>query len=142
MLMNPSKVGLFGFGFMGKTHAMNVKNNPDAKLTAVFSIESDRPAIEQLGVTFYDDWHEMMGAEEFDVVIIATPTFTHAEIGLAAINKGYDVFMEKPMERTVDMCQMLIDAGEKRQVLLGMGHVLRFDDEYIAIKEKINSGVI
>jgi UDP-N-acetylglucosamine 3-dehydrogenase len=142
MLMDPSKIGLFGFGFMGKTHAMNVKNNPDSRLNAVFSIESDRPAIEQLGASFYDDWHEMMAAEDFDAVIIATPTFTHAEITLAAINKGWHVFLEKPMERHLENCQLIIDAAEKRQVLLGMGHVLRFDDEYITFKEKVAAGII
>lgn len=141
-MMDPLKIGLFGFGFMGKIHALNVKNNPDAQLTAVFSIEKDRPDIEQIGATFYDDWHEMIAAETFDAVIIATPTFTHAEIGLAAINKGWHVFLEKPMERTLDNCQLLNDAAEKRQVFLGIGHVLRFDDEYLAIKESIVSGTI
>jgi len=142
MMMDPLKIGLFGFGFMGKTHALNVKNNPNAQLSAVFSVEKDRLDIEQLGAKFYDDWHEMIAAEIFDAVIIATPTFTHAEIGLAAINKGWHVFLEKPMERTLGKCQLLNEAAEKRQILLGMGHVLRFDDEYLAIKEKIASGAI
>jgi UDP-N-acetylglucosamine 3-dehydrogenase len=135
------KLALLGFGFMGKTHAVNIKSHPGAELVAVFSsIDQDKAEIEKLGSKYYPDWRKMMEAEPVDAVVVATPTFTHEEIALAAIERGMHVFLEKPMERSVAKCQAINKAAMRKGIRLGMGHVLRFDNEYMAIKEQVNSG--
>jgi UDP-N-acetylglucosamine 3-dehydrogenase len=137
------KIALMGFGFMGKIHAMNIKNHPGAELTAVFSsIEKDKAEVEKLGKTFYSDWRKLLETEQADAVVVATPTFTHEEIVLAAIERGMHVFLEKPMERSVAKCQTIIRAAKRNGIRLGMGHVLRFDNEYVAIKEQAASNAI
>jgi UDP-N-acetylglucosamine 3-dehydrogenase len=137
------KLALMGFGFMGKTHAMNIKNHPGAELTAVFStIEKDKAEVEKLGATFYPDWRKMIDAGQADAIVVATPTFTHEEIAIAAIDRGMHVFLEKPMERSVAKCQAINRAAKREGIRLGLGHVLRFDNEYVAIKEQATSGSI
>jgi UDP-N-acetylglucosamine 3-dehydrogenase len=138
--MDAVKIGLLGFGFMGKTHGLNINAHHDAKLVAAFSVDKDKQEIEKLGAGFYNDWKAMIRDEPLDAVVIATPTFTHEEIALAAITRGLHVFLEKPMERSVSKCKTINDAAKKRGIRLGMGHVLRFDNEYMMLKEKITSG--
>ncbi len=137
------KLAMMGFGCMGKTHAKNIKKHPGADLVAVFSlVEKDKAEIEKLGARYYQDWRNMLESEPADAVVVATPTFTHGEVALAAIDRGMHVFLEKPMERSVTKCQAVIRAAKGKGIHLGIGHVLRFDNEYLAIKEQVASGVI
>jgi predicted dehydrogenase len=128
---------------MGKIHAKNIKNHPGADLVAVFSsVEEDKAEIEKLGAKYYSDWRKMIENEPTDAVVVATPTFTHGEITLAAFDRGMHVFLEKPMERAVTKCQAINRAAKGKGLHLGLGHVLRFDNEYITIKEQATSGAI
>ncbi|MHA1368435.1 MAG: Gfo/Idh/MocA family protein [Promethearchaeota archaeon] len=140
--MEPLKIGLIGFGFIGRTHAINVVKHPDAKLKAVFSLEKDKDLVEKYGAKFYNDWRDLMDSEDLDFIIVATPTYTHAEVAIQAMSRGFNVFLEKPMDRTLDKCKAIIQAAKKNDVLLGLGHVLRFDPEYIKIKELIEKGAV
>jgi len=132
-----------GFGFMGKIHGKNIKNHSGADLVAVFSSnETDKAEIEKLGAKYYSDWRKMLESEAADAAVVATPTFTHGEVTLAAFDRGMHVFLEKPMERAVAKCQAINKAARSKGLQLGLGHVLRFDDEYLAIKEQVTSGEI
>jgi glyceraldehyde-3-phosphate dehydrogenase/erythrose-4-phosphate dehydrogenase len=85
------KVAIAGYGHNGMIHAENVRKNPRAGLCAINSEEKNRASIGSLGITFYDDWQALLDTETIhglDVVIIATPTFTHADSALDAIAKG------------------------------------------------------
>ncbi|NMC03729.1 MAG: Gfo/Idh/MocA family oxidoreductase [Candidatus Lokiarchaeota archaeon] len=137
------KIALMGFGFIGKVHAMNIKNNPGADLVAVFSsMETDKADIEKLGAKYHADWRNLLATERVDAIVVATPTFTHEEICLAAIERGMHLFLEKPMERTLAKCETINKAAKRKGIHLGMGHVLRFDNEYISIKEQVIAGTI
>ncbi|MEX2756119.1 MAG: Gfo/Idh/MocA family protein [Candidatus Sigynarchaeota archaeon] len=137
------KIVLMGFGFMGRIHAKNIKCHAGAELVAVYSaIETDKADIEKLGARFYSDWRKMLENETADAVVVATPTFMHEEITLAAFDRGMHVFLEKPMERTVARCQAINKAAKSKGLQLGLGHVLRFDEQYMAIKEQVASGMI
>ncbi|MBN2150864.1 MAG: Gfo/Idh/MocA family oxidoreductase [Candidatus Lokiarchaeota archaeon] len=138
-----TKLALMGFGFMGRIHARNITSHPDADLVAAFSaLESDRAEIERLGARFYSDWRELIADEPADAVVVATPTFTHGEMALAAFDRGLHVFLEKPMERSSDAAARINAAARKKGLSLGLGHVLRFDGEYVAIKEQATSGAV
>ncbi|MHA1793386.1 MAG: Gfo/Idh/MocA family protein [Promethearchaeota archaeon] len=136
------RIGVCGFGFMGKTHCESIIRHPGAKLVAVCSKMDDKNEIEKIGAKYHEDWETLLDCEELDAVIIATPTFTHAELSIQAISRGLHVFLEKPMEINLEKCRDILDASEKQGVKLGMGHVLRFDPQYISIKNQVESGVV
>ncbi|MHA1682827.1 MAG: Gfo/Idh/MocA family protein [Promethearchaeota archaeon] len=144
MMDNPEKIrcALVGYGFMGKTHAMNIASHERAELVAVSSLERDKDAVEALGATFYTDWKEMEAEETLDAVIIATPTFTHADITIPSLERGLHVFLEKPMERTVEKCREILKVAGKCGLKVALGHVLRFDPEYVTLRERVRSGDI
>ncbi|MFX0098066.1 MAG: Gfo/Idh/MocA family protein [Candidatus Hodarchaeota archaeon] len=135
------RFGVAGFGFIGKIHAMNIKKHPDAKLSAVFSLEEDKAEVESLGAKFFDDWKAMLD-EDLDAVVVGTPTYTHADLSLAVIEKGMHLFLEKPMERVLEKCEKINEAAKNKGIKLGMAHVLRFDPEYIELRNKLHAGTV
>lgn len=135
------RFGVAGFGFIGQIHAMNIMKHPNAELSAVFSLEKDKDEVESLGATFHDDWREMLD-QDLDAVVVGTPTFTHGELSLAVIEKGMDLFLEKPMERVLEKCKEINDAAKEKGIKLGMAHVLRFDPEYVGLRETVLAGTI
>ena len=127
------KIGLIGYGFIGKTHAPNIINNPNATLHSIFSAPEDKDSI-PTGVKFFDDWKALIDDPDVDAVVIVTPTFTHREIAIYAAQKKKHIFLEKPMARTTKECQDIIDACKAEGVKLFIGHVLRFWPSYVQAK--------
>lgn len=142
MTASTLSIGLLGYGFMGKTHASSIARHPRARLAGVYSAPGDRAVVEALGVPFHDDWKALLDMPGLDAVVIATPTFTHADMAIAAMEKGLHVFLEKPMELTVDKCRAINEAASKHDVRLGLGHVLRFDPLYRSVKANVDAGKV
>lgn len=140
--MERVKMACCGFGFMGKTHAMNLKAHRKVELVSIFSAAKDKEEIEKLNVSFYDDWKLMLESEELDAVVVATPTITHAGVAMHCISQDLHVFLEKPMEINAGKCNQIIRAANQRDVKLGLGHVLRFDNQYLSIKNAVDAGQI
>ncbi|HEY5981224.1 MAG TPA: Gfo/Idh/MocA family oxidoreductase [Microlunatus sp.] len=77
-----------------------------------------------------------------DVVDISTPTPSHAELALAALAAGRPVVCEKPLARTSDEAERVIEAFEAADVGLYPGHVVRFFGEYAAMHAAVVAGVV
>ena len=128
-LKNEIRFGIIGYGFMGQTHAKNIIAHPNATLSAIFSLPN-KP-VEITGVSVYtEEWRDVINDEDVDAVVIATPTTTHLEIATYAAQKKKQIFLEKPMARTVEQCQQIIDAAKEHNVNLFIAHVLRFFPAY------------
>jgi predicted dehydrogenase len=76
----------------------------------------------------------MVKNEELDAVLIATPTHTHKEIACFCAEQGLHIFLEKPMARTLEECDAIIDSISDNRIKLLVGHVLRFWPTYGSIK--------
>ncbi len=92
---------------------------------AAFSASSEktRREVERSypSVPFYYDYHELVASPEVDWVLVLTPIALNAPVALAAMRAGKDVFLEKPMSRTLDEGQELVrlanEAGRRLYVL-------------------------
>jgi predicted dehydrogenase len=125
------RFGIIGYGFMGKTHAQNIRRHPDARITAIYTLPPAPPAEE--GVSLYtEDWHHLIDDPNVDAVVIATPTPSHVEIAEYAAKKKKHLFIEKPMGRTVAECTRIMKAAKDAGVYLFIAHVLRFWPSYAA----------
>jgi predicted dehydrogenase len=82
----------------------------------------------------------MLKTEDLDFVVIATPTYLHAEITKNALGHGVHVFCEKPMAYTVEQAESMIDAARNAGKKLMIGQCLRFWPAYVKLKEYIDSG--
>lgn len=148
------KVGIAGFGFMGRTHYRcwkSIENidiaaicdlNPELQQDALMSgnIEKVDEAIDISGSRLYNDFEKMLSDEKLDAVSITLPTYLHADYSIKALSAGVNVLCEKPMALNVEDCIRMIAAAEHSGKLLQIGQCVRFWPEYAAAKEIVNSG--
>lgn len=136
--MRQLNVGLIGAGGISHVHA-------DAwrALGANVRVHSHHGA-QQLatmyGFTVADSLGDLFA--HADIVDIVTPTDTHVDLVSAAIAAGLDVICEKPLAPSASEARELADAAEAAGVRLFPAHVVRYFDEYRAIKERVAAGAI
>jgi D-galacturonate reductase len=78
-------------------------------------------------------------AQPGDVVTIFTPDDTHFEIALACVEKGLHVYVAKPLVKTLEQHQMLLQAAREKGVLVATEYHKRFDPIYADARDRINS---
>jgi myo-inositol 2-dehydrogenase/D-chiro-inositol 1-dehydrogenase len=126
MIKKPLRIGLVGYGFMGRTHS-----NAWAKVNQFFDL-SYRPVLqavcardaakvaafaEQWGYASAEaDWRKLVERADIDLIDIASPNDTHAEIAIAAAGAGKMVLCEKPLGRSAAESERMVEAVEKAGV--------------------------
>ncbi|MHA1418549.1 MAG: Gfo/Idh/MocA family oxidoreductase [Candidatus Heimdallarchaeaceae archaeon] len=91
----------------------------------------------------FTTWEEILAKEKFaDIAVITTQDKMHFEPAILAMERGYDVLLEKPMAISIHDCKKLVEVSEKTGKILQIGHVLRFTEFFSRIKEIISSGKI
>jgi len=136
------KVAVIGVGSMGKNHARVYSELPEADLAAVADADQKLVAAtaEKHGAHAYTDYREMLEKEKPDAVSIVVPTAMHEEVGLAALDAGTHVLMEKPIAATVEEGQRLIEKARAVKKQLMVGHIVRFNPAMQALKQKLADG--
>jgi len=93
-------VGLIGFGLIGRIHMAAIKEQPDARVTAVCDVHRGRveAAAEMAGENpaRYGDFRKLLADKNVDAVYVATPDHWHALMTMMACAAGKDVYVEKP----------------------------------------------
>lgn len=124
--MKPLRIGLVGYGFMGRTHS-----NAYKRLTDFFGAEY-RPVLQavcgrnrdnvssfaaQWGYQSVEtDWQTLVARPDIDLIDIATPNNLHAEIAIAAAAAGKMILCEKPLARNLAESQRMVEAVERAGV--------------------------
>ena len=128
--MNPVRVGVIGIGNMGWHHARVLSLLRDAELVGVADPDAGRGAlaVAQFGCRWFPDYTELLG--EVEAVCIAVPTLLHHRVGMAAMQAGVHVLIEKPIAATQEEATALIQAAETAGRLLQVGHIERFNPAF------------
>ena len=135
------KIGIIGCGFMGGMHfacyqALGVQ------VTAV--ADPRRAFAEQIagkcGARIYETGMELIEQADVTAVDICLPTDLHIRHAVAAMRKGLDVFVEKPVCMLDSEMEGLRKAKSETGRQVQVGQVLRFWPEYVALKDAIDSG--
>ncbi|RLE87165.1 MAG: gfo/Idh/MocA family oxidoreductase [Thermoprotei archaeon] len=138
-------VALIGCGFIGGVHLGSWKRVKGAKLVAVVDIIEGRAkrAAEEYGVpNYFTDYSKVLEMKEVDIVDVCTPTYTHAEIAVAAMKSGKHVMCEKPIALRLREADEMIQTAKKAGVKFMVAHCLRFWPEYVAAKRIVDEGTI
>ena len=140
----PLRFAVVGAGRMGEVHVANIAGFADAAVTWVADVDGARAErlAGQVGARATTTLGEAVGAGDVDAVVIALPTSLHRPVTERAAADGKHVFCEKPIARTADDAQAMIDACARASVRLMIGHVVRFFDEYATIKRLLDDGTI
>ncbi len=138
------KVGLIGCGGMGGTHANAYTNLKDrVQVVAVADLDEKKAGkIAELvgGAKVYATGEELIANETVDYVDICLPTFLHAEHAVMAMEKGFHVFMEKPVCLNEEEACLLLETQKKTGAQVQIGLVIRFWDEYVWLKQAVEEG--
>lgn len=128
---------------MGRIHAQMATN---CGLKLLHCTDLSRKAAAELAEKYNSragtDIKAAIHDPDVDIVIIATPTTTHAELVLQAAKAGKHIFCEKPFCRTVKEAKTLLKKVEKYPGKLFVGHVVRYFQEFDAMREQIKNGAI
>ena len=127
-------IAVIGVGEHGKNHARALKQIEGAELAGVFDTveERARDAARELGVRAFETLDEALAAARAVSVVI--PTRGHAELAGRAFDRGIDVLLEKPISRTLEEADDLIQRAEAEKRILQVGHVERFNPGVVAAK--------
>lgn len=155
--MKKLKVAVVGFGFMGMTHTMNILKNTDLELVAIVDKNPEnisKNLDKQLGnlstgtfskneisnVHIYSTFEECIAAKQLDACVIAVHTDFHYKLTKLALEAGINVFLEKPFCLDISEGEELIHLAKGKNLLLMVGHVVRFMPPYQKLKNWIDSG--
>jgi predicted dehydrogenase len=85
---------------------------------------------------------EIFNDPEIDAVALATPVYTHHELGLQALRAGKHLFVEKPLADSSEKALQLVQEAEKRKLVLAVDHTFLYTGAVRKIKELVEGGQI
>ena len=148
--MKEINVALFGYKFMGRTHSnayrqvgpfMSPPLVPRMRVLCGRDAEAVARAADSLGwEESATDWREVVEREDIDLVDIATPGESHAEIAIAAAETGKAVLCEKPLANTLSEAEAMLAAVEKAGVVNMLCHNYRRAPAVMLAKRMIDAG--
>lgn len=120
------RVAIIGAGLQCRRRAPVVREDPQAQLKVIASLHLERAQAmaQAMGCEASNNWREVVRRDDIDAVLICTPPYVHAEIGVAALRAGKHVLCEKPLTRTLSEAEEFLRvAQESRRVLkCGFNH--------------------
>lgn len=138
------KVGLIGFGIMGKAHADNIKTIEGCQLVAVADGIPERlkSAKEQFGsdIAVFEDLDAMLDSGKIGAVFVAVPHYFHPEMAIKAFDKGMHVLIEKPAGVYTKHVREMNAAAEKSGKVFGIMFNQRSIPAHQKIKDLVDSG--
>lgn len=129
------KIGVIGAGHLGKIHLKCLLElGEHYNLVGLYDIDPDVAfsASQQFDIQAFMSYEALL--EAVDVVDIVTPTTTHFDLAVAAIERGKHLFIEKPVTQTVAEAKQLIAAAKKQGITAQVGHVERFNPAMLAVQ--------
>lgn len=130
------RVGVVGVGHLGRHHARLFGTLSDVcELVAVADTDEKarKLAADTYEVPAHADYRELVG--QVDAVSVVVPTLLHREVGSFFLENGVDVLVEKPIARSVEDGQALVDLAKKHGRVLQVGHVERFNPALDGIRD-------
>ena len=144
--MQQINVGIIGTGWIGGVRAAVLAQSPQVRELHVCEIRPDRLAevaalTNPASATL--DYHELLANPAIDLIIISTtPETTHYPIAKDALRAGKHVLIEKPLARTVQEADELIQIARDKNLKLTVGYSQRFNHRMAFIRKTIQSGGI
>ena len=125
--MNRIKAGVLGVGKMGEYHVGILSENRDVELKGISDASEERGRVisERYDVPYFKDFKEML--KQVDVAVVAVPTKLHHQIGMAVLNAGVHVLLEKPCSDNLAHARELFSLADSKNLILHIGHVERFN---------------
>ncbi|MBM4176438.1 MAG: Gfo/Idh/MocA family oxidoreductase [Ignavibacteria bacterium] len=133
--MSKVKIGVVGVGHLGKLHLKLLKEISEAECIGIFDLDKSnaQSMAEQYSVLSFDSLDELLS--NVTAVVISAPTSLHHEIGIKALDKNVNLFIEKPITTTIRQAEELIKKAEEKKLMIQVGHIERFNPALLALEK-------
>ncbi len=133
------RLGIIGLGNMGTAHARSIRQGAVGGLVLTAVCDHNPRRIESLteagDVLGFSDVDAMLESDQIDAVLVATPHYSHTPIGIAALDAGLHVLIEKPISVHKSDCEALIAAHcDPEQVFAAMFNQ-RTDPRFVLLRQ-------
>ncbi|MDQ3650221.1 MAG: Gfo/Idh/MocA family oxidoreductase [Acidobacteriota bacterium] len=144
--INLGVIGVGGRGTYLIKWAMDSGQKPTtpAQIVAVSDVYAKRTKVakETAKCEGYMDYREIINHKDIDAVIIATPDHWHAPMAIEAMERGKDVYLEKPMTHTVDEARRVYESVKKTNRIMQVGSNTTSSDQWWKARKAIQDGMI
>jgi predicted dehydrogenase len=126
----PIRVGVIGIGNMGQHHTRVLSRLKDVELVGVSDVNVER-GLDTAGkyrIRFFEDYLDLI--KQVDAVCIAVPTRLHHAVGMACLQAGVHVLIEKPIAASIAEAESLVNEAAASDCILQVGHIERFNPAF------------
>ena len=142
--MDKVRIGIIGMGNMGRFHANDLLDGkvPRGELAAVGSTSPHKlDEYKEKGVQIFGSGEEMIASGAIDALLIATPHYQHTSLGVAALEAGLHIMVEKPISaHKADAERLIAAAAARPDQVFGAMFQLRVEPRYQKIRELVQGG--
>ena len=142
--MDKVRIGIISMGNMGRFHANDLLDGkvPRGELAAVGSTSPHKlEEYKEKGVQIFGSGKEMIASGAIDALLIATPHYQHTSLGVAALEAGLHIMVEKPISaHKADAERLIAAAAARPDQVFGAMFQLRVEPRYQKIRELVQGG--
>jgi UDP-N-acetylglucosamine 3-dehydrogenase len=140
------RVGIVGAGnIFTRGYLPALQGSQAVRVAAICDLDTTRARTGSQalgGVPVVPTHADLVARADVDAVLVLTPTHTHADIAIAAMQAGKHVLSEKPMARSAADARRMAQVERHTGRRLMVGHTRRFDERWLALAEQLRSGRI
>ena len=138
------RTAVIGVGSLGRQHARihaALAAEGASQFVAVCDLneETARSISSERGTDWTTNWRELIG--RIDAASVAVPTEAHCEIACGLLEAGIHVLVEKPISRTIEEADRMIEAAQRGHAILQVGHLERFNPAMLALRPHVRKPV-
>jgi predicted dehydrogenase len=135
--MEKPRVAVIGAGHLGAFHAkvyslLHKRGRISFDAVCDVKKETAKEVGKKYGVPYYTDYHDII--DKVDAVSIVVPTSLHYEVAKEFLNAGVHLLIEKPITKTLEEADELIEIAKEKGLLIQVGHIERFNSAVRAIE--------
>ena len=141
----PLNVGVIGYGYSGRnfhSYLIGLEKRLNLCAVCVRNPERRRRAEREHGAKTFGNVDDMLRDRNIDLVVVATPHDTHAELSIKSMEAGKHVVVEKIMCMNAAEAEAMIDTSRRSNVVLTVFHNRRWDGDYLTVRKVLNEGLV
>jgi myo-inositol 2-dehydrogenase / D-chiro-inositol 1-dehydrogenase len=143
---NAIRIGVIGCGRGSRAlHLPVLSRLTEFKIVALADLDQQvlQSAAGRYGIScYFTDWRDMLNSCEVEAVAVATPTASHCEIGIGALQAGKHLFMEKPLALSLAECDRIIEAADQVGMTAIVALNCRWHELVLRARSLIRTGVL